>query len=162
MNTTQSALTALTQLLIFTLVIERIVAAFELLFAPSPTKPFDNDAPPPVWRWPQAVAAFAMALFFLWYADFDFLGRLLGIGAESTSGQPSGSTKPADTSVFLRRLLTPALGYVVGALVAASGSAGISKIMEAISLAAKASAEKSKAAYELAVLERRRVEALMK
>jgi hypothetical protein len=111
MTSTEAAAGSFTQLLVLSLLVERVVQVVRILASARPTA--WDDPQDPEWGRSQIAIAFCLALLILGSARFDVLQRLLG---------PEGSSM----------WLSPFLGVAVGALVTAGGSAAIRKIIEAL------------------------------
>jgi hypothetical protein len=163
-NTTQSALAALTQLLVFALVIERIVQVGQLITNAAPSTPPNDE---PTWGWLETCIALALSWGLLWLIQYDFLAQLFGVESSGACGEKPSDAAAASAASAAGKVVTkcitrhdelidyyPVVGYLVGAVVAAGGSSGIRKIMDAISAAAKAATAESKNRFRRAEIEK--------
>lgn len=119
--TIQEASGVLAQVLLMSLIIERSIQVASSLITPQLANATDLPAP---WGRPQIIAAFLVALLSLYVTDFDILAKTL-------------ASEPNKTNMF------PWLGFLLGAMIIAGGSAGIRQIMNTIKISLVASMEVS-------------------
>ena len=120
MTPTEASLGALAQLLVLSLIIERVVHVGRTMLVGTA---LPAQTAEPTWgRW-EIFAAFVIAVVVLWSASFDLIAAIFKNSTEIK--------------------FKPYLGELIASLVVAGGSSGISKIMEAIAAAAKASKAQS-------------------
>lgn len=115
------------------LIIERSIQVVYGLISPQRDIPTD---PPSPWGRTQIIIAFWVALVSLYATDFDILAKIFVL-------------EPTKHNMF------PWLGFLLGALVIAGGSAGIRQIMNAIKVSLVASLEVSKTRIMMALKERK-------
>jgi hypothetical protein len=132
---TQSATQVLGQFLLVALLVERIVAVGTKLLTPNArTAAEDSLAPQPdpwdSWTKVQVVSAFLITLIICSVYQLDLFSKLL-------------ITKP--TNAENQTTILTYFGYFLTSVVVAGGSAGIQKILAAISANAKASKAQAKA-----------------
>ncbi len=132
---TQSATQVLGQFLLVSLLVERIVAVGTKLLTPKAgTAAEDSLDPQPdpweSWSKIQVVSALLIALVICWVYQLDLFSKLLTAKSSTAESQLTGLAY---------------FGYFLTSVVIAGGSAGIQKILAAVSANAKASKAEARA-----------------